>query len=119
MIGFVKKFADGSSELNKEERKYLATAYKQTVGNKRAELRVLSAIEQKEKSKDQGETQDYIKKFKFEIEEELKKLCNDVIGLLTDKLIPATIVPENKIFYLKMKADYYRYLAEFILEDNL
>jgi len=28
MIVFVKKFADGSSELNKEERKYLATAYK-------------------------------------------------------------------------------------------
>ena len=28
MIRFVKKFADGTAELNKEERKYLATAYK-------------------------------------------------------------------------------------------
>jgi len=28
MITFVKKFADGEKELNKEERKYLATAYK-------------------------------------------------------------------------------------------
>ena len=119
MIGFVKKFADGSTELNKEERKYLATAYKQTVGNKRAELRVLSAIEQKEKSKEQAETQDYIKKFKREIEEELKRNCYDVIDLLSKKLIPNSMVPENKIFYLKMKADYYRYIAEFILEENL
>ena len=28
MIGYIKKFADGEQELTKEQRKYLATAYK-------------------------------------------------------------------------------------------
>ena len=43
----------------------------------------------------------------------------DVINLLTTKLLPNSLDMENKIFYLKMKADYYRYLAEFILDQNL
>ena len=43
----------------------------------------------------------------------------DVINLLTQKLLPNSLEIDNKIFYLKMKADYYRYLAEFILDDNL
>jgi len=42
-----------------------------------------------------------------------------VIGLLDKKLLHNTQDNENKIFYLKMKADYYRYLAEFIIEENL
>ena len=33
----------------------------------------------------------------------------DVINLLTNKLIPTALDMENKIFYLKMKADYYRF----------
>jgi len=45
MITFVEKFVDEEKELSREERKLFATAYKQSVGNKRAELRVLSAIE--------------------------------------------------------------------------
>jgi 14-3-3 protein epsilon len=53
------------------------------------------------------------------VEDELKNLCMDVINLLTNTLLPNCLEMENKIFYLKMKADYYRYLAEFILEDNL
>ena len=74
MIGYIKKFADGSEELSKKERKYLATAYKQTVGNKRAELRVLSAIEQKEKNNNADSESDvarYIKTFKQKVEGEL------------------------------------------------
>ena len=92
------------------------------MGNKRAELRVLSAIEQKEKSnqtESDSEVSKYIKTFKNKVEEELQTLCMDVINLLTQKLLPNSLEIDNKIFYLKMKADYYRYLAEFILDDNL
>ena len=33
-------------------------------------------------------------------------------SLLNTHLIPKSNVPESKVFYLKMKGDYYRYLAE-------
>lgn len=33
-------------------------------------------------------------------------------GLLDKYLIPKASNPESKVFYLKMKGDYYRYLAE-------
>merc|ERR1711972_433246 len=34
-------------------------------------------------------------------------------GLLDDNLIPKATSGESKVFYQKMKADYYRYIAEF------
>ena len=33
-------------------------------------------------------------------------------NLLDNHLIPKATSPESKVFYLKMKGDYYRYLAE-------
>ena len=54
---------------------------------------------------------------KSRVEGELKQLCGDVLKLLTDYLVP---YPENvqaKIFFLKMKGDYHRYMVE-ISGDN-
>ena len=48
------------------------------------------------------------------VEEELNTICEDILGLLDSNLIAkASSSAEAKVFYLKMKADYYRYLAEF------
>ena len=33
-------------------------------------------------------------------------------------MIPKASNPESKVFYLKMKGDYYRYLAEVAIGDN-
>lgn len=49
----------------------MSAAYKNVVGNKRAELRVLTAIEQKESTKNENIKQ-YIKRYKYTIENELK-----------------------------------------------
>ena len=38
--------------------------------------------------------------------------------LLDKFLIPKAEKPESKVFYLKMKGDYYRYIAEVANEDK-
>ena len=45
MVIYVNKFAQEPRELTNEERNIVSAAYKNVVGNKRAELRVLTAIE--------------------------------------------------------------------------
>merc|ERR1712084_131859 len=46
-------------------------------------------------------------------EAELEKICNQILGLLSNTLIGSATTGESKVFYQKMKADYYRYIAEF------
>ena len=42
-------------------------------------------------------------------------MCDDILGLLDNSLLCESrqLTAEASVFYLKMKADYYRYLAEF------
>merc|ERR1712060_614016 len=40
-------------------------------------------------------------------------LCDSILGLLDGHLIGKAATGESKVFYQKMKADYYRYIAEF------
>ena len=51
------------------------------------------------------------------IETELNGICQDVLNLLKDVLIPNSDVAEAKVFYMKMRGDYYRYLCEFTSGD--
>merc|ERR1711988_1341941 len=53
------------------------------------------------------------------VEQELNTICEDILHLLDDKLIAkAAGSAEASVFYMKMKADYYRYLAEFAQGDS-
>ncbi|KAL0718598.1 hypothetical protein Bca4012_067921 [Brassica carinata] len=47
------------------------------------------------------------------IESELSVIYDGILKLLESTLIPSAASEESKVFYLKMKGDYYRYLAEF------
>jgi len=77
---------------------------------------VISSIEQKSESSERKQTmsRDYRKK----IENELKEICREVLSLLDSHLIPKSSNPESKVFYLKMKGDYFRYLAEVAVADE-
>lgn len=46
------------------------------------------------------------------------KVGGSLQGLLDKYLIPKASNPESKVFYLKMKGDYYRYLAEVATGDT-
>ena len=52
--------------------------------------------------------------YRNKIEKELKKICQEVLDLLDEKLIPSASSTDCTIFFLKMKGDYFRYLAEFL-----
>eukprot|EP00039_Didymoeca_costata_P017869 m.331201 g.331201 ORF g.331201 m.331201 type:complete len:249 (+) comp16670_c0_seq1:131-877(+) len=97
-----------SVELSNEERNLLSVAYKNVVGARRSSWRVISSIEAKADPTKQPIAEEYRKK----IEQELKEICDEVLVLLDKYLVPNATTPESKVFYLKMKGDYFRYLAE-------
>jgi len=103
----------GDSELSVEERNLLSVAYKNAVGSRRAAWRIITSVEQKEKSKGNEENANFAKEYCGKVEAELDKICKTILGLLDGKLIATASNGESKVFYQKMKADYYRYIAEF------
>merc|ERR1712146_685581 len=99
-------------DLSLEERNLLSVAYKNVVGARRASLRIIGSIEAKEQSKG-SENCGLVKGYKTKVEAELNQICKDILDLLEGTLIKPDLDSEPKVFYQKMKADYYRYLAEF------
>ena len=53
------------------------------------------------------------RRYRRKVEGEIDDICQEILGLLTDTLVPACGGDdEATVFYLKMKGDYLRYLAE-------
>ncbi|KAF9592024.1 hypothetical protein IFM89_011607 [Coptis chinensis] len=115
MVEFMENVAKTVSieELTVEERNLLSVAYKNVIGARRASWRIISSIEQKEESRGNEEHVVAIKEYRGKIEAELSKICDGILGLLDSHLVPSATAAESKVFYLKMKGDYHRYLAEF------
>merc|ERR1711897_95076 len=55
----------------------------------------------------------WAKEYCTKVEGELQKICDKILDLLDKNLIGKASTGESKVFYQKMKADYYRYIAEF------
>jgi 14-3-3 protein epsilon len=51
--------------------------------------------------------------YRERIEKELNAICGEVIRIIDDKLLSNAEDIEATVWFLKMKADFYRYLAEF------
>jgi len=99
-----------AKKLADDERNLLSVAFKNVVGSRRSAWRIVSAVEQKEK--DTGGA--IALAYRGEIEKELQEKCQQVLDLIKDHLLTQLKDDdlESKVFYLKMKGDYYRYLVE-------
>ncbi|TKA82223.1 hypothetical protein B0A49_00408 [Cryomyces minteri] len=113
MVTYMKEVAKIGGELTVDERNLLSVAYKNVVGTRRASWRIISSIEQKEENKGSDKHVGTIREYRQKIELELEKVCEDVLNVLDESLIPKAESGESKVFYHKMKGDYHRYLAEF------
>ena len=121
MVQYMEKVVASAStgeELTVEERNLLSVAYKNVIGARRASWRIVSSIEQKEESRGNQDHVSVIKEYRSKIEAELTEICGGILKLLDQKLVPAAAAADSKVFYLKMKGDYHRYLAEFKTGDE-
>ena len=116
MAASMKSVTETGVELSNEERNLLSVAYKNVVGARRSSWRVISSIEQKTEGSEKK--QQMAKEYREKVEQELRDICNDVLGLLDNFLIPKASNAESKVFYLKMKGDYFRYLSEVAQGDD-
>jgi 14-3-3 protein epsilon len=112
MVAAMKKVAQAGGNLTFEERNLISVAYKSLIGSRRASWRIISSIEAKEVSNGSTQHVARIKEYRNKIEKELNGIANDVLEVLDKYLIPVAKDCEDRVFYTKMKGDYYRYLAE-------
>ena len=111
MVTSINKFIEINPKLSKEERNILSAGYKNIISDKRASWRLLNSMERKEAKKKSAQVES-IKEIKSHIEKELKQIFEDISNLLDKYLLPNAEDPESKVFYLRLKGDYYRYLCE-------
>jgi len=115
MVTYMKELTSKGGVLTNEDRNLLSVAFKNVVGSRRSAWRIISAVENKEKdSKDSEIAHNYRK----QIEQELEEKCDEVLKLIDNHLLKGEIDDESKVFYLKMKGDYYRYLVEVSTSTN-
>ena len=120
MVEAMKLVAEKEGSLNDEERNLLSVAYKNVVGARRSSWRIVTSLMGKAKDEDEIKFAT-AEQFRKTVVAELKEKCNEVLRLIDDHLIKSTEGQANqdetknteaKVFYLKMKGDYYRYLVE-------
>lgn len=109
MVDYMKKIAK-TGTLQVEERNLLSVAYKNIVGARRAAWRVITSLLTTDGRAPMEVA--VLKRYRTKVEGELNSLCEDILNMLKDQLIPSSTQTEERVFYLKMAGDYYRYLAE-------
>jgi len=117
MVSAINKFVEMNPKLSKDEKNILSAGYKNILSDKRASWRLLNSIEKKEKKKKSAQVP-YIREIKTHIEDELKKIFEDLHNLIDKFLLPNSPDAESKVFYLRLKGDHFRYLCEITKEKE-
>ena len=111
MVKAINKFIELNPKLTKDERNILSAGYKNIISKKRSSFRLLNGMEKKEEKKNSTQIAN-IREIKGAIEKELSQACEEIQKIVDKYLVPNATDAENKVFYLKLKGDYYRYKCE-------
>lgn len=119
MVQFLDEMVRNKKEdLTSDERNLLSIAYKNAISTRRQAIRTLLAYELKEKKKEDSAYLPYVVEYKNKVEKELEEVCQKIVSNIDTYLLPKASETEAKVFYHKMKADYYRYIAENMEGDS-
>lgn len=104
-------------DLSSDERNLLSIAYKNSVSSRRTAIRTIVAYESKEKKKETSAFLPFIQEYRKKVEDELTKQCKSILSMIDSTLLKKAEEDEAKVFYIKMKGDYNRYMAEYAEGD--
>ncbi|KAI6654247.1 14-3-3 protein [Oopsacas minuta] len=115
MVEYMKEVAQSSEKMAIEDRNLLSVAYKNIVGSRRNALRILGSIKDKEERKEpDGYKLKTVIEYRDKLEAELDALCLELLDqVLNDAFLGRVEECGSQVFFLKMKGDYYRYMAEY------
>lgn len=109
-INLMKKVCELNPALNSEERNILNIAYKNAVSSRRKAISTVSAFLKDEETREERRIK--LSEFRDVLLKEMREICLDLISLIDESLLPASNEPEQRVYFEKMKGDYYRYICE-------
>jgi len=112
MVDAMNKVVAANADLTVEERSLLSVAYKNTIFSRKTAWRALSSIEKKEEQKGSRNI-GLLKRYKAKVEGELNRYCNEILYLIDSQFLVKSANAEARVFYYKIKGDYYRYMSEY------
>ncbi|KAL3111625.1 hypothetical protein niasHT_016150 [Heterodera trifolii] len=118
MVEAVRKLIKLDPNLNPEERISLSTAYKGAMASRRSSWRGLVSIEERTGASLSDAQQQVLENYREKVQNELVNTCQELLTCIDEVLFPKASDVEQKVFYLKMKADYYRYMAEVATDED-
>jgi 14-3-3 protein epsilon len=100
MVEFMKNLARMDVDMSAEERHLFSVGFKNTIGAKRASWRIICSHKQKVAADRQ--TGVMIDAYKKKVEEELRKVCNEVLSVIAIHCLPLASTGGNIVFFYKM-----------------
>ena len=118
VVKIMKELAKEDHKLSADERNLLSVAYKALTGSRRTALRTVNAFLEEDSIKNSKERVAKLEELRDKLEKELNDYCEDLIKLIDNTLLTEDDDAITKVFYWKLKADYYRYSVEFKKEED-
>lgn len=115
VLDFLEKLIEKNPHLDEKSRNLFASASKYVIGRARQSLRILAWYQRNELA---DGVKDVTTEYYDDIGKQLIQLCRKTLKMLEDSLIPHATEVQTKVFYSKLRGDYYRYITEYELDEN-
>lgn len=116
MINSMKKVIQIDPKLNKDEQMLLSYCYKRVYSQIRnALLHIISTINAETILGNQLRVE-HLTQYKIKLMNEIENLCNEIIGIIDDQLLPSAYDDYCIFSYEQMKAKFYEYICRNSIE---
>ena len=112
MVALMKRVIELNPDLSADERNLLSVAYKNAIQQPRKGIRLIDPTIEGEPNAGNNQRAESLREIKKQMSQEINEIANDVEQLVDTQLLPASSSAEARVFYHKMKADFFRYACE-------
>lgn len=111
-IADMKRIIELNPVLSSDERNILSLVFKNYLSSRRGPVRDFQQYLRRSDIEIPDSRRAAIARFIGQLQTEILEVARDLIELIDSSLLPVCSEPEQRVFYHKMKADYFRYVCE-------